>query len=777
MRRLNCLTIMTLAMFVFLLPQSSVLAAEANRERIVLQLKWNHLYQFAGYYAALEKGYYRESGLEVSFLEAGPGIDPVQIVLDGKAQFGVSTSELLLHRLQGKKVTVLAAIFQHSPLAIMSLKAGPVQTVHDLQGKRVMFEPGSSELLAYLRKEFIPQNQLFILPHTHRWEDLIENKADAMTIYVTDEPYFVRKAGQEVNLFSARSAGIDFYGDCLFSTEEYVAKRPEVVRKFRQASLRGWIYAMQNQDEMVELIRKRYLPEQSRDKLVFEAEQIKQLIRADLVEIGYMNPGRWQHIAETFAGLGMIQSEVVLGGFIYSPQANADNELSPVILYGVGGLGLVALLTTVFLLRYVALSRRLRRSKALHQSIWNASPDEIAITDLTGKIQMVSPAALTIFRCENESQLVGRNLGDFIAAEDKERVLADLGKMMQEKVLGRGEYRGLRGDGTHFDFDVNGDLIRDASGKVQQMVFIIRDVTERNLTQKALQESERKYRLLFENSIESIVVLQDGRVKFCNSMAFQLTGYSREELLDAQMGRFIHPEDRIQVQEKYQRRIKGEAVENRHQFRLLCKDGSVRVVETSGVTIEWDGKVSTLNFMEDITQRKRLEDELQRQAKTDDLTGLFNRRYFVERAEAELARQQRYGGNCSLLMLDIDHFKNVNDSYGHAVGDVALQRISMLCMKMRRESDLVGRVGGEEFAILLIETDCRTSLQVAERLRQVIEEDEFYTDQGDRIVLTVSIGVSERQDQTQSFASLMVQADKALYEAKRNGRNKVVALN
>ena len=196
-RCLARLIIATLMALLVMLPQSAGLAAEAKREPVVLQLKWSHLYQFAGYYAALEKGYYREAGLEESFLEAGPGIDPVQKVLDGKAQFGVSTSELLLHRLQGKKVTVLAAIFQHSPLAIMSLKAGPVQTVHDLQGKKIMIEPGTGELLAYLHKEFVPVNQLFILSHTHRWEDLLEKKVDAMTVYVSDEPYDVRRAGSE----------------------------------------------------------------------------------------------------------------------------------------------------------------------------------------------------------------------------------------------------------------------------------------------------------------------------------------------------------------------------------------------------------------------------------------------------------------------------------------------------------------------------------------------------------------------------------------------------
>ena len=165
------------------------------------------------------------------------------------------------------------AIFQHSPLAIMSLRDGPVQSIHDLSGRRVMIEPGSAELYAYFRKEYLPRDQMTLLTHSHKVEDLLNRSVDAMSVYDTDEPYTARTAGAEVNLFSARSVGIDFYGDCLFSSEDYIAKNPEMVRKFREASLRGWRYALENQSEMADLIQTRYLPERSREQLLFEAKK------------------------------------------------------------------------------------------------------------------------------------------------------------------------------------------------------------------------------------------------------------------------------------------------------------------------------------------------------------------------------------------------------------------------------------------------------------------------------------------------------------------------
>ena len=159
-------------------------------EQVALQLKWKHQFQFAGYYAAQEKGYYRDAGLEVSVIEAGPETDPVREVLDGRAQFGVSNSALLLARAQGKPVVALAVIFQHSPFILAARRDGGIRSVHDLAGKRLMVEPHADEVFAYLRKEGLSEKQLRILPHSFDHQDLIDGRIDVLTAYSTDEPYF-----------------------------------------------------------------------------------------------------------------------------------------------------------------------------------------------------------------------------------------------------------------------------------------------------------------------------------------------------------------------------------------------------------------------------------------------------------------------------------------------------------------------------------------------------------------------------------------------------------
>jgi len=190
--RLTCRYIRcSLALLVLLLTPLSVHGADKVR----LQLKWQHQFQFAGYYAAQEQGYYRNAGLEVEILPARTGEDPVRRVTQGKAEFGVGSTELLLPREQGLPVVTLAVIFQHSPLALMALKQGGIQTIHDLAGHKVMIEPGSAELHAYLRNEGIADDKFIRLPYTSGVQNLLSGKVDAVSVYVTDEPFELKNGG------------------------------------------------------------------------------------------------------------------------------------------------------------------------------------------------------------------------------------------------------------------------------------------------------------------------------------------------------------------------------------------------------------------------------------------------------------------------------------------------------------------------------------------------------------------------------------------------------
>lgn len=173
-----------------------------------------------------------------------------------------------------------------------------------------------------------------------------------------------------------------------------------------------------------------------------------------------------------------------------------------------------------------------------------------------------------------------------------------------------------------------------------------------------------------------------------------------------------------------------------------------------------------IGIIRDITEIRRLRQELEEQARRDYLTGLYNRRHFMELSVLELSRAQRYQSKLSLLILDVDHFKKINDNFGHLSGDKVLKSLGDICMKQLRETDTVGRIGGEEFAAILPETSLQEAFDLSERLREAIAALEITLDDNSSINITVSIGVAEHQPQIKHLSQIMQMADRALYQAK-----------
>lgn len=296
-------------------------------EKVTLQLKWHHQFQFAGYYAAKELGYYKEAGLDVKIEPVSTNQDPVANVLDGEAQYGVGSSDLLLIRNSGKPVVVLAVIFQHSAYVLLAMQRNGLKNIQDLVGKKVIIDPYAAEIIAYLKKSGIPLDRLKQIElNNYNAQELISGRADAYAAYSTNDPWYLDKAGVSYLTFTPRSEGIDFYGDNLFTTESELKEHPDRAKAFLEASLKGWTYALENPEKTADLmIKYGYFPANGRDKLLFEADKISKLIYADLIEVGYFNEGRWQHIAETYVDLKMLPSNFSLDGFLYKPPTGISN--------------------------------------------------------------------------------------------------------------------------------------------------------------------------------------------------------------------------------------------------------------------------------------------------------------------------------------------------------------------------------------------------------------------------------------------------------------------
>ena len=327
---------------------------------IDFQLRWKHQFQFAGYYAAIAQGYYREEGFDVRLHEGAPGKTPIEEVLAGRALYGEANSELMFERLNGKPLVALAAIFQHSPSVLLARTDAGIQTVHDLVGKRVMLMDAKTDadFLTMFSREGIDPTSLTLLPSSYNIDDLVSGKVDAFNSYLTNEPFYLQQNNVDYSVLSPGTYGIDFYSDILFTTEAEVEDHPQRVAAFRRATLKGWRYAMDHPQEIIDLLVSKYQVSKSRAHLEFEARAMRGLILPDLVEIGHMNPGRWLRMAEAFKEQQMVPNTNRLDGFLYDANPPQLVERLRTIIMLIS-MGCAAILVVVLIL--LSSQRRLQR--------------------------------------------------------------------------------------------------------------------------------------------------------------------------------------------------------------------------------------------------------------------------------------------------------------------------------------------------------------------------------------------------------------------------------
>lgn len=300
--------------------------------------------------------------------------------------------------------------------------------------------------------------------------------------------------------------------------------------------------------------------------------------------------------------------------------------------------------------------------------------------------------------------------------------------------------------------------------------FLIHALSLRRKAVWAKQKAEEKYRILFEQAGESIVVANGLKTILSNPRTENLFGYTQDELLSLSLILLVFPDDREFVKERYEKISSGENFTDTMEFRIQTKDGSIKWVEMRASKLNL-GDGSVLCFFLDSTRRKEMELQLQEMATRDSMTSLLNRRAFFDAAERETARSRRYETPLSVVMIDADHFKQINDNYGHSVGDDVLKYLSELILLEARETDVAARFGGEEFVVLLPGATMNSARSFAERLRLRVEQSPVESS-GGIVNYTVSIGCAFFKLE-ENIEMLVARADEAMYQAKKAGRNRV----
>ena len=300
--------------------------------------------------------------------------------------------------------------------------------------------------------------------------------------------------------------------------------------------------------------------------------------------------------------------------------------------------------------------------------------------------------------------------------------------------------RAIRADGSEIWLSLTERVIKwEGKAAVQWNLF---DISQRVAAEQSLLESEQRLRSMLEIMPTPIHIERrvDGQLLFVNRKTCLMFQQSTAPLLKRKsVDFFVDPEEWVQL-----RLLLDTTPDIREvEVRMKTATGRPFIAELAAIPIEYAGAPSVMMALNDISQRKELEAELFHQASVDALTGLSNRRYFMTQAEADFRRARRYNREMALLMCDLDHFKNINDTHGHAAGDVALQEVVKSCLESLRESDVMGRLGGEEFAIILPETTAVAAMEVAQRICSNVAAKAIKVNDKLTLHCTVSIGVAQ----------------------------------
>lgn len=411
---------------------------------------------------------------------------------------------------------------------------------------------------------------------------------------------------------------------------------------------------------------------------------------------------------------------------------------------------------------------------ALHLTLDNIGA-YVYIKDLKGKYTYVNQKVIDLFACPL-NEIIGANDSKFFSIEASDELMVNDRLVMDHNQTIEAEEKNIifSSGELRYYWTVKKPLY-DEQGIISGMYGISTDITERKLLELKLKNNEKLLDTVL-NNVDAYIYMKDQHCRFMyiNASTAHLFGVQAKDIIGKKAEDFL-PADTAADFAVLDNKLlaSGEKVYGEESFS--DGDGHTLYYWSTKVPIkdEQNEIQSFIGFSNDITELIELKKSLEKKANIDDLTQLANRRYFLEQAEREFARSTRYQLPLSLLAIDIDCFKSINDTYGHHIGDLVLNEVAAVCAKNLRSVDFIGRMGGEEFSVLLPETRFAEAKLMAERLCQHVREYQPGGAWKDKIRSSISIGVTERNDSDDNLDEMLIRADKALYQAKKSGRDRV----
>ena len=722
---------------------------------VSLQLLWKNQFQFAGYYMAKEKGFYKEVGLDVDIREFDNSTDLVGDVLSGKSDFAVGRSSLMIDKAAGKDIVALFAAFQQSPLMLLSKADSNINSPNDLKDKRIMMTQDAeqvAEVLAMLLQAGLRDSDYEHQSHSFNLQDLIDDKTDAMGSYVSNEPYQLQQQGIPYTIIHPADYGFDMYADILFTSRRMVNERPSITHRFYEASIRGWRYAFDHIQETAALIHAQYNSQQrSVDALEFEGRALKALAFDDQGQFGTLSQKKFEGIAKLYLITGVLEPNYDIRDFIYQPEGLMLSLRERQYLSRLNNITVCAYTDWM---PYEGITDNLYQGLVADYMTLLAEKLNVTLTVMptdsaAQTLNMMRSGLCDLVPAAMATPKGGRHLAFSTPYLSMPAVVAVHDRSVYEETSEElGDKRlAVRVDSVFLEILRNRypnatilpvNTVSEGLKRVETQDvfgFIDAPASISHTLQKEHMLGITLYDTLNDQWDISVAVRRDNQV-----------------LLDV----FNHaianlsPREHNSTANQWLNINYAYKVDYTHIWLIGTAFGLLILL------IAYRYKVvanynTRLKFM----------------AQHDPLTGIYNRNKLYEYLNNELRLYQRYQRHFAVIFFDVDDFKRVNDSYGHNEGDRALSQLASIVNQELRETDHFGRWGGEEFLIVLPEARLATALLIAEKLRQAIASYDF---RFDNHPITCSFGIAEVQE-GDTIESLIHRADEALYFAKSEGKN------
>ncbi|PUE65042.1 ABC transporter substrate-binding protein [Arcobacter caeni] len=730
------------------------LSAQTNN-KVTLYLDWVHQFQFAGYYVAKEKGYYNELALDVDIKEINDNSDNLKDIMTQDASYGVGKSSLIVDKFNGNDLVLLSSIYQSSPLVLISLKESNIKNPRDLKNKRVMITNDavtSASINSMIISQGIKLDEIIIQNHSFNINDLINKKTDAMACFLSNEAYILDKKNIEYNILNPDDYSFDFYEGILYTSQKELLNNPSRVQNFNKASLKGWEYAFNNIEETAKLIHEKYNTQnKSLDSLIYEGNILKKLSKIEKGKLGEINPKTIDEIKRfyNFLGLNKQNTNFDTNSIILNKMNILlnENELKYLennhftLLVEDNNIPFVFKLTNklsgieidFWNLISQKLSKPLNIEETMNDTMFSIFSDSIKTKFVYGFEKKNKPDYLL---SEPIAQipivLVTKNDKNFIAdlfALEKIKI----GVVKNLEIIST-----LQKEYPNIDFveiqNINDAILQLEQNKIFALIDNLYTVSHK-IDKDNL--NGIKINTLLNHKINIYLEVAQKNSPFLNILNSAINRFSQEE---------------------------KNTILNNYQFIFYPKNidflfiGKILIpfILLLAIFIYFNFKLQ-----KEITKRKEIELQLSELANKDSLTNIFNRRRIEELCETELIRNKRYKGNLSIIFFDINSFKIINDSLGHHLGDEVLLRISDIIGKNIRNTDSLGRWGGDEFLIVLPQTNLSQSKNIISHLEKQLSQIEF----SKSITVTCSFGIATCEEDD-TLDSLLKRADESMYLEK-----------